>query len=260
MTSPAPVSGCSAWAGPEDIPAGTADLHSPQQWCGYLAMATDILWASTGRRWRGETLTEDVVLRGAPPRAGEGSWPYHSSWGHCPCYGGLAGPGQPRWVDGPYRHAAPASIRLPRRDLVDVTEVLVAGEVFEEWQLDGSWLGRTDGRGWSVCRDSTEVTYRFGRPAPDAGRAAVVELAVEIGRGASDDPDQACSLPKRVQSVTRQGITFAALDNFELLEKGWTGLASVDMWIKSVNPKGRAQAATVWSPDLPVARRKRGTP
>lgn len=259
MTSPAPISGCTAWAGPDDIPSGPADLHSPTQWCAYLAMATDILWASTGRRWRGDTRSEDVVLRGAPPRAGEGSWPYQSSWGHCPCFAGVTAAGLPRWADGTYDHRAPVAVRLPRRDVVAVTEVTIGGEAFEAWRLDGVWLARTDGRGWSVCRDLTEVTYDFGRPPPDAARAAVVELAVEIGRGASEDPDQACALPKRVQSVTRQGITFAALDNFELIDKGWTGLANVDLWIKSVNPRGRAQEARVWSPDLPVARRNGGT-
>jgi hypothetical protein len=244
-----------AWAEYEDLPHTVAELHTPTDWERYLAMATDVLWAATQRRWRGQILTEDVVLRAAPPRAGEGAWPYHSSWGHCPCYAGLSADLRPCWATGNYRHAAPAAVRLPRPDVVAVTAVSLDGAAFTDWALDGSWLARTDGQAWPVCRDRTTVTYQFGHTPPDAGRAAAVELASELGRAASSNPDQPCQLPKRLQSITRQGITFAALDNMEFLEQGLTGLYSVDVWIKSVNPKGRIQEATVWSPDLPRARR-----
>lgn len=255
MTAPAPVSGCSAWAGVEDIPARAAGLHHPTAWCGFLALATDVLWAATGRRWRGETLTEEVALRAAPPRPGEGAWPYHRSWGRC-CFTGLDIDGNPRWALGTGRHHAPAAVRLPRRDVVAVDVVELDGEPFEAWRLDGSWLTRSDGHGWPVCGDRTTVSYRYGHRPPEAGRTACVELAVELGRAAHPNPDQPCALPRRLQSVTRQGITFAALDDMEFLSEGLTGLYGVDLWIRSVNPHGRAQAGSVWSPDLPTAGRR----
>lgn len=250
----APVSGCSAWAAYEDLPTAVAELHTTEGWCSYLAMATDILWSATGRRWRGEVLTDTVSLRAAPPRAGEGSWPYHPSWGRCPCYTGVSADLRPRWALGLPQHAAPAAVRLPRPDVTAVLSVTVDGAAFTGWALDGSWLARTDGPPWPVCRDRTSVTYRFGRTPPDAGKAACVELASELGRAASTSPDRPCQLPKRVASITRQGITFAALDDMAFLDKGLTGLYTVDTWIRSVNPKGRTQEATVWSPDLPRAR------
>lgn len=253
----APVSGCSAWAGLEDLPASTAEMHSPQDWCRYLAMATDILWAATGRRWRGPSTTESAVLRAARPRVGEAGWPYDESWGHCACFAGVTADLAPAWAVGPYQHAAPTSVRLPRPDVTAVESVLVDGVAFDGWELDGSWLSRTDGRGWAVCGERTVVAYAFGREPGEGGQAACVELAVEIGRDASGSPDRACRLPRRLTSVTRQGVTFAALDKLEFLDKGLTGLLTVDMWIKSVNPRGRAQSATVWSPDLPRARRQR---
>lgn len=232
-------------------------MHSPTQWCAFLELATDILWSATGRRWRGSTATVEVVLRAAPPRPGEGAYPYHRSWGHCGCWVGWSEYGFPVWRDLalPLTHEAPAAVRLPHSDVTEVVSVEIDGAAFSDWRLDGAWITRTDGRGWPVCHDQTVVTYRHGLQPPPGGRAACVELAVEFGRAASDDPDRACRLPERVQSVTRQGITFDALDDMEFLSQGLTGIYSVDVWIRSVNPYGRPRSGQVWSPDLPIARR-----
>lgn len=252
MTTPA---GCSAWAQVDDLPASAVGLHTEAQWCSYLGMATDILWSATGRRWRGASLTAEVALRAAPPRAGEGGWPYHRSWGHCACFAGTNILG-PRWADAVYSHHEPAAIRLPHPDVTAVTSVSIDGELFTAWRLDGAWLARTDGRGWSACHDRSVVTYAYGHLPPDAGRMAAVELAVELGRAGSDsdDPDQRCRLPQRVQQVTRQAITYESLDPAGYLDQGLTGITSIDMWIRAVNPHGRKQAARVWSPDIPRAR------
>lgn len=252
MSAPA-ASGCATWADLADIPADSAELHAPQAWCGYLELATDVLWAATGRRWRGVELVENAVLRAAPPRAGEDSWSYDRSWGHCPCRIGTVG-NTPIWGAGQYAHAAPLSVRIPRRDVTTIISVTLDGAPFAAWRLDGVWLTRTDGQPWPVCHERTVVTYRYGRLPPRAGVVACVELALEVGKSAAGKP---CALPKRLQSVTRQGITFAALDSLEFLDKGLTGLPTVDLWIRSVNPRGRAQEAQVWSPDLATARRVR---
>ncbi|GAA0897720.1 hypothetical protein [Pseudonocardia zijingensis] len=252
MTTPA---GCSAWADVDDIPTSAVGMHSPPEWCTYLELATDVLWALTGRRWRGQSLAAEVLLRPEPPRAGEaGGWPWHRSWGTCRCYGGpgLAGL---LWRDPIGGHVEPTGIRLPHPDVTEVVAVTVDDVAFHAWRLDGSWLTRTDGCGWPTCRDRTLVTYLYGRTPPSAGRLACVELAVEFGRASASNPDRPCRLPQRVQSVTRQGLTFAALDDMEFLSEGLTGLYTVDLWIRSVNPYARPAAGSVWSPDLPRARR-----
>jgi hypothetical protein len=258
VTSP-----CSAWATYADLPEGPSRMFSPTEWCGFLSTATDILWSATGRRWRGAEQTETVALRAAPPRAGEGSWPYSETWGQCPCYLGV-GYGStgwvPQWRLNWIRHTEPVAVRFPRSDVTGITTVLLDGGVFTGWALDGSWLARTDGRTWPVCGDRTSVTYTFGRPPPIAGVGACVTLAVELARYASPDPDEACQLPRRLTSVTRQGISFAAIDDLKFLDDGLTGLYSVDAFIRATNPKGRMQTAAAWSPDLPISRRKVGLP
>lgn len=256
MTAPQPCD-CHAWARIDDIPASAVGMHSPAEWCAFLELATDILWAATGRRWRGRTSTAEVVLRAAPPRPGEGSYPYHRSWGACGCFAGWSEYGYPLWRDftGPFRHEAPASIRLPHSDVTRILSVEIDGEPLTAWRLDGAWLTRTDGCPWPVCHDRAVVRYEHGLQPPRGARLACVELAVEFGRAASDDPDRPCRLPQRVQSVTRQGITYETLDDMEFLSQGLTGLYTVDAWIRSVNPYGRPVEASVWSPDLPRARR-----
>lgn len=248
-----PVSGGVAWAELDDIPAGVAEMHDPQTWSGHLATATDILWSATQRRWRGAEFTETAVLRAAP---GRGRWPYDSSWGHDPSFAGYTALGLPRWT-GSRQRVAPYRVRLPRPDVTGVLEVRVDGTAFTAWELDGSWLARTDDRPWHVIGDRTHVTYTFGRPPPEAGKAAVIELAVELGRASSTNPDQACKLPQRVQSVSRQGITYEALADLAFLDQGLTGIVGIDAWIRSINPAGRSQEAQVWSPDISVARRRR---
>jgi hypothetical protein len=248
------VSGCSAWASTADLPSTVLDLHSPVQWCLYLEQATDILWSLSGRRWSGPPVSATAVLRAATPRMGEPGWPYHQSWGQCACYLGTAILG-PQWSLDVHSHHEPVSVRLPHDDVTTISTVTVDGAAFTAWQLDGSWLTRTDGRGWPACHDRATVAYLHGRPPPRGGVAACVALAVELGRAGSSNPDKACSLPQRLQSVTRQGISFVALDDMSFLDGGLTGVYAIDVWLRSVNPKGRAQAARVWSPDIRRARR-----
>ncbi len=251
MTSTEPLCGGTAWASHNDIPLAPYEMHDPDTWCVYLAMATDILWAASGRRWRGAGRTATATLRAAPPDIG--SWTYHRSWGHCPCYSGIGVLG-PVWSVRAAHHE-PSRVRLPHDDVTAVTSVLVDGQPVGGWKLEGAWLVRTDGRGWPMCGDRTVIAYTYGRNPPPAGAALCVELAVELGRASSTSPDRPCSLPKRLQSVTRQGITFAALDDMAFLDAGLTGLYAVDVWLRSMNPKARSQAASVWSPDLTYARR-----
>lgn len=251
MPSP---SECKSWATVDDIPTTAVGMHSRREWETYLALATDILWSATQRRWRGAGHTAEVVLRAAPPRAGEPGWPYSRSWGCCPCFEGYTLAGF-RWFDGVREHPEPVAIRLCHPDVTAVTMVAIDDQPFMDWRLDGSWLARTDGCGWSVCRDRTLVTYAYGIDPPKAGRLACVELAVEFGRSSSDDPDQPCRLPQRVSSVTRQGLTYETIDSMEYLDKGLTGLTLVDAWISSVNPHHRTQVATVWSPEIARSRR-----
>jgi hypothetical protein len=254
---PAPSSAvlCAAWASPADVPESRRDLLSNEQWERVLMIASEILFYLSGSQWFGQGCTETVTLRSRPPAPGTASWPYSRTWGHCSCWssgvisaGYLYPPPPGVWVG---THLSPMAVRLPRQH-VTVTSVTLNGQPFTDYRVNGAgWLERTDGRAWSVCDDTTEVEYTFGAPPPVSGIQAAVELAVELAL--AQVGDSACRLPKRVQTVTRQGISITMLDAQEFLKEGRTGLYFVDLFLITVNPAGLRRNASVWSPDLPTA-------
>ena len=138
-----------------------------------------------------------------------------------------------------------------------VTEVVVDGTVLDPaaYLVAGSDLSRVDGKNWPICQDlalpPTEpgtwmVTYERGVPVPAGGQVAAALLAVELFKAACSDPS--CALPRRVQSISRQGVTVAVLDAFDDIDKGHTGIWLVDSWIASVTQPIRG--SRVYSPDV----------
>lgn len=157
--------------------------------------------------------------------------------------------------------------RLPavylRGDVLTVTEVDVGGVVLESdaWRLDGSYLVRLDGGVWPCCQnmgaavgeeDTFTVTVTYGSAVPQAGLEAAKSLAAELVRSCT--PGETCSLPQRVTSITRQGVSMVMLDPMNFLDNGRTGLYAVDLFLSTFNPQGFRRPATAWSPDLPKTR------
>lgn len=232
-----------AWATAGDLPQDAQPMYSLTEWDQFLEEATDILWRATGRRWRGAAGSETVT------------WQTPTSYGWC---GGVPLPGwlPPASLGYPDR-AEPASVRLPRRDVTAVTSVLIDGSPLASgWELDGSWLRRTDTGRWPLTGERLVVTYTFGHSPPAGATTACATLATELARFVSPNPDQPGQLPRRLRSESHSSASAKQPDYPDLLKKGLTGLYTVDAWIRSVNPMGVSQQATVWSPDLPMAHRK----
>lgn len=149
-------------------------------------------------------------------------------------------------------------VRLGFANVQTVTQVVVAGTILDPGAYrvdDGRWLVRLDGGLWPLDNDprlsppAFQVTLTHGLPIPpDGGRAAAV-LACEILLAATND--SACRLPKRVSSITRQGVSMVVLDPLTLLDDGKFGIPEVDYFVQSVNPHGLRQRAKVLSPDVP---------
>jgi|PlaIllAssembly_1097288.scaffolds.fasta_scaffold00252_5 hypothetical protein len=149
--------------------------------------------------------------------------------------------------------AAVEAITLPGSPR-SIVSVVIDGVTLDPsaYRLDARQLIRTDGGTWPECQDfnvnageigSWEVTYLTGRPVPVGGQIAAGVYSCEILKALCDD--DACSLPARVQTVTRQGVTVGFLDPMTFLEDGLTGVYIVDMWIRSVNPYGAKQRARI---------------
>jgi hypothetical protein len=171
-----------------------------------------------------------------------GSW-YNLSCGTDGCSGGCS--------------CTPVSrIGLPG-PVASVSAVVIDGTPLDptSYRVDnGHLLVRQDGAGWPYCNDLAKpdgeegtwsVTYERGVEVPVGGQIAAGIFAVELAKAWCND--SSCQLPKRLQSLTRQGITIAMLDSFDDVDRGHTGIFAVDSWIASVTKSPRR--SRVMSPD-----------
>lgn len=103
----------------------------------------------------------------------------------------------------------------------------------------------------AACED---VTYRIEYSPQDipANVQRAIDLLAEQLEAAATGGD--CSLPERVTSISRQGMSWTLLDPQEFFDKGLTGIYEVDLLISSINPARAKMRARVFSPEFPPGR------
>jgi hypothetical protein len=239
---------CAPWATTGDLPleADRPVLPAGRTWTAVLVEASEQLFLLSGQQWVGES-TVTVAVR----PAGEDVYaPLTPGWVPLPVP--LYGPALAGWA---WRGRELAVVALPAPPVVAIDAVLIDGVELDpsdyEARLPAGLLERTDRRSWPV--DGTlAVTYRHGQPPPEGGKRAAVALALELGKAYASDAS--CRL-RNIQTLTREGVTMAAVNVREALDKGQTGLFEVDQWLASVNPHHAPRRASVWSPDFGRTRR-----
>jgi hypothetical protein len=247
------VSCCADWA-----TYGPALQQSAAEFGAY------VMWAATGRRYGVCEITARPCGRTCGPNLysgyfwSNGAWqPYNLGgiWYNSTC--GCNGLGN----CASCRPLCQVSLPGPVNS-IPATGVSVDGVVIpvDAWRVDnGKWLVRTDGSCWPECQDYNVdsgvgtffVTYNRGLDVPNVVAAAAGELACEWAKSCLG---QACRLPQRVQSVSRQGVSVSMVPPEILLSMGLTGVDTVDQIIRSVNPGGLTSPMRVSSPDTPVTR------
>jgi hypothetical protein len=124
-----------------------------------------------------------------------------------------------------------------------------------EYELIGSRMLRPiGGLGWTLGADLA-VKYTYGEVPTAAAKAACIELANNICWSMSGDTR--CQLPTRVTQMTRQGVSWTLLDPHEFMADGRTGIYTIDLFLKTVNPAKALKRSKVFSPDLPTGKRIR---
>lgn len=238
--------------------------------------ATEYLWRWTGQRFG----TCPVTVRPCRADCTTGQSTY---WGAAGVGSGIVGtyggsPWTPALIRGRWFNlgcgacgdscgcSSVSALRLPG-PVASVTEVQFGGEVLPAaaYRVDnGRLLVRQDGGIWPTCQDLSAplgadgtwaVTYEHGTPVPNGGQIAAGLLACELAKAACGD--STCSLPTRVQTITRQGVTIAMLDAFDDIDKGHTGIWLIDSWVASVTKQPKRM--TVSSPDRRSMGRARQT-
>ncbi|SCG15528.1 hypothetical protein GA0070610_1762 [Micromonospora echinofusca] len=227
-------------------------------------LATEVLWALSGRRFGLCSSTVRPCRRddrdqwwreGWLPLPYAGALPYGSLLiSLCGCADWSCGclpPGTEVSLPGPV-HA--------------VTQVLIDGQVLPAAAYvvhNRRWLVRVDGEKWPASQDlraaddqpgAWAVTYQRGVEVPAGGRIAAGQYAAEVAKVLT--ADNSCRLPRRVQSLVRQGVQQTFVDPAQLAKDGMTGLPEVDQWLRVVNPHRLPRDTVVWSPDLNRGRRR----
>ena len=246
---------CAGW---DDFP--------PEVQARATTMATEILDGLTGRQFAQCPMS----FRPCGPKCSAGAgymvWPVSMG-----AVGGGYFPWMVPWVDaGVWRNcacpgacscAATQEVPIPF-PVASIEEVTIDGVVLAPtaYRLD-SWRGiprlvRTDGGAWPTCQDmdadpdavgSFTITFRPGRPLPLAGQIAAGDYACELAKACMG---QDCALPQQLASLTRNGIDLEVVDPTTAVEDGRTGIQSVDLWVRSVNPGMLSQRTRVHSPDV----------
>lgn len=81
-----------------------------------------------------------------------------------------------------------------------------------------------------------QVEYLTKPNLPAGSARAVKRLAMELYLSASGSDD--CSLPERVTSVNRQGVSWTLLDPMTFMQEGLIGIGPIDQWIVTTIRRG----------------------
>lgn len=114
---------------------------------------------------------------------------------------------------------------------------------------NNSYVVRSNGLPWLLDFTDLLVTYTHGTPVPRAGKQAAIRLANEFIHALKDDG--LCTLPERVSSVSRQGMSYTILDPQEFIQNGKVGIYTVDLFISAANPNKARKQSKVFSADRP---------
>lgn len=235
------------------------DTYTPEVRETASALAIGVMWAATGRQYGQCTVVVQPCYKPAllggyqtyPVMAPDyGSAYVQSGVWHNSCAGQEPGccSGCEIDLDGP-------------TSIAGITEVALSGAVLDPSAYvvqDGHILVRIDGECWPTCvnystQDPPEfqVEYLKGIPIPEHVQKATERLACELAKACAG---AACALPRRLRSLTRQGVEVTVEELSTKPGEIRTGIPEVDMIISLENPHGLTQRSVVLSPDLPSPR------
>lgn len=244
VTSPSP---CSWPIDRSCLPSVDGDVDIAKQ-SHAEALAVQVLWSLSGRQFG----VCPVMVRPCPQRcAGISNYSYYppqlvgssffpiwenGQWRNISC--GCAGACD--WNAPSVVHLA-ASTGLP---VQEVTEVRIGATALDDsaYVLEGELLYRADGTAWPsqdlslpLGNEGTwSVTYTRGNPVPEGVAVFAGLLTKEFVSACSGGR---CRLPRRVRSVSRQGVSYDMVDPTDIYISGKTGLPEIDLWLSAVNPQ-----------------------
>lgn len=242
---PAPTAPkCPLWVQPEQLGTAAGVVSGDTELRRACIVATELLYVASGRRFcprsvtiRPHRLNRDCYCN---TTLGERTLIAREGYAGCGCSGA-------------------AELVIPG-GLTAVSSITIDGAVLAPGAyvvLDGRRIVRVDGKPWPCCQPlstpadsagSWSVTYTAGEAPPETGVVAAIELAGEIAKFLGGDTT--CRLPRRLQTITRQGVTMALVDTQDFLDKGRLGLPMCDYFLTYYGaPTRSGRRARIASPD-----------
>lgn len=224
--------------------------------------ASYLLWGLSGRKFTGTTTVTERYVSTADPYLGAGG----SKLSYSPTLidgmvENIPGGGRGRFSHNDFLGdgtSALQRVRLRGRKVIKIHNLRdFKGNIIDPdtyFLSDHSTVFGTPNAKWTSA--NVEVTYTYGSPPPQAGRAAARILATELVK--LYENDDTCALPQRVTSVARQGVSYTVLDNQDFIDELKTGIYAVDLFLRVANPDKARARARVFSPDVARARRITG--
>lgn len=149
------------------------------------------------------------------------------------------------------------NLRLRHQPVLSVSKVVYLGKEMNPSSYtlrNNSYLVQKNSLPW-ILNDINDIsiTYTYGLNPPSAGIRAAIRLANELILADSGSSD--CSLPERITSVSRQGVSYTVMDPQEFLANGRVGLYEVDLFLTAVNPIKAKKRPKIFSVDQPRGER-----
>ena len=278
MTMDVPRTGpCAPWIAASDIisdPRLSSVEVDPTTAAAMATVASDVLYALSARQFTGNCGPVTVRPISRPTdidqRFGNRNTPSgYMSMGNAATAYGAPGSG----AFNSYGTSKPSEVELGAYPVTEIVLVKIDGVTIpaDEYYLQNRRVlvrsmptmdtNATERNGWPVNQilslpDDQEgtfsVTYLYGVPPPALGVVACKALAVQLTLNALDQEN---SLPQRVTSMTRQGVTTAVVDVMDFFQRGLTGIYEVDLFVETYNPTKSRGRTQIFSPDTGRPRR-----
>lgn len=272
---PANSHGINPWCQESDLPTSRmANIQDVDQGLA-IAAATEILFTLSGRQYR----TGRSVVRPTQINSGYGNqsylYPYSSMSGYGDAWGFASGwawsaVGMGWWQNG--QDSSELELQGP---VTKINSVMLNGADLGAWPpnnpnftlYDRKRLvlniaqdgGQTNAWPWNqqLQQPLTEtgtfgIDYEWGKPPPEMGHLACIELAVQLALALSGDVP--AKLPGRVLSVATQGVTMAVGDPLTYLREDLTGLPICDIFLNAVNPNKLRRRSAFLAPNSILGR------
>lgn len=260
---------CSPWATVDDLCAPCLTVYDeiPADLLDRtLQIASDLLFELSGRQFPG---TCEATVRPCAQRQ-------FMDWVPRYAYADHATPSCGCTTTSTCGCPRPSQITLGVYPLISISEVKIDGIALDPslYRIDDHrYLVRLrdpDGSyvSWPCCQDillpDTEpdtfsVSFTYGQSPPLAGIQAAAILACEFALACNPVSGAECRLPRRVQSITRQGVSMVLIDPMEFLNAGRLGIPEVDSFIATYNRYALRRTGAILSPDFPPRVRRVGS-